>query len=468
MAGKPAKLGGPEGPTAKRGAVFPLEPTRVYPVLVRGEGCWVWDADGKRYLDAVAGIAVVNVGHGRARVADAIRRQAATLAYCISNTFANAPANALADKLAALTPGDLDRFQFTSGGSEATEVAIKLARQYHLARGNAGKHLVVGRWQSYHGATIGALSAGGMPGRRAKFQPLLLDFPHAAPNYCYRCPFAKEYPSCQMACARDLEQVILRAGPERVAAFIAEPVVGSAGGAIPPQPEYFPIVREICDRYDVLLIVDEVITGLGRTGRTFGIDHWGVVPDFMTMAKGLGGGYAPIGAVAISDRVAETFRARGIAFDHLLTYAANPLVAAAACEVLDILAEERLVERAASLAGPFFERGRRLLSHPTVGDVRGLGLLMGVELVRDRTTRQPFPPGANAAAVVASEALRRGLVIYPGSGTADGVVGDHFMICPPLTIEEAQLDLLFELLDDSLHAAEARLLAGAEVPPAAS
>jgi adenosylmethionine-8-amino-7-oxononanoate aminotransferase len=417
----------------------------------------VWDAEGKRYLDAVAGIAVVNVGHGRARVADAVRRQAATLSYCISNIFANEPAAALAEKLAALTPGDLDHFQFTSGGSEATEVAIKLARQYHLARGNDAKHLVIGRWQSYHGATVASLSVGGMPSRRAKFEPLLLDVPHAAPNYCYRCPFGKEYPSCEMACAHDLEQVIRRAGPERVMAFIAEPVVGSAGGAIPARPEYFGVVREICDRYDILFIADEVITGLGRTGRNFAIEHWGVAPDLITMAKGLGGGYVPVGAVAMSGRVADAFRSRGLAFDHLFTYAANPLAAAAACEVLDILVEERLVERAASLADGFFARGRRLLAHPIVGDVRGLGLLMGVELVRDRATKEPFPTGAKVAALVAGEALRRGLVIYPGSGTADGVSGDHFLICPPLTIEEAQLDLLFDLLDESLLAAEGRL-----------
>ena len=451
-----------------RGTVFPLDPTRSYPVLVRGEGSWVWDETGKRYLDAVAGIAVVNVGHGRARVAEAVRRQAGTLAYCVSNIFANQPAIALAEKLARLTPGDLNQFQFTSGGSEATEVAIKLARQYHLARGNEGKHLVIARWQSYHGATLGALSATGMPSRREKFAPLLLDFPHAAPNYCYRCPFGKEYPSCEMACAHDLEQVIQRTGPDRVAAFIAEPVVGAAAGAIVPRPEYFPIVREICDRYDVLFIADEVITGLGRTGRNFGMDHWGVVPDLLTMAKGLSGGYAPLGAVAISDRVADVFRSRGVAFDHILTFAGNPLSAAAACEVLDILVEERLVERAASLSEGFFARGRRLLEHPVVGDVRGLGLLMGVELVRDRQTKEPFPPEWKVAGLVAAEALSRGLVLYPSSGTADGVSGDHFLICPPLTIEEQELDLLFEILGESLAAAQRKLVAnGAERAAAA-
>lgn len=405
---------------------------------------------------------MVNVGHGRTRVADALRRQAATLAYCVSNVFANQPALELAGRLAQLTPGDLNNFQFTSGGSEATEVAIKLARQYHLARGNESKHLVIARWQSYHGATLGALSATGMISRRAKFKPLLLDFPHAAPNNCYRCPFGKEYPTCEMACANDLEQVILRTGPERVAAFIAEPVVGSAGGAIPPRPEYFPIIREICDRYDVLFIADEVITGLGRTGRNFGIDHWGVVPDLMTMAKGLSGGYAPLGAVAISDRVASEFREKRVAFDHILTYGANPLATAAACEVLEILVEEGLVERAARLSEGFLARGKRLLAHAIVGDVRGVGLLMGVELVRDRATKEPFPPDARAAAVVAGEALRRGLVLYPSSGTADGVAGDHFLICPPLTIGEAELDLLFEILDESVAAAELRLKVRAE------
>ncbi len=446
-------------PAIAGGSVFPLDPTRSYPVLVRGEGVWVEDETGKRYLDAVAGIAVVNVGHGRARVAEAMRRQAATLAYCISNIFANEPARDLADRLGRLTPGDLKHFQFTSGGSEATEVAIKLARQYHLERGRPDKHVVIGRQQSYHGATLGALSVGGMPARRKKFEPLLLDFPRMAPNYCYRCPFGKTYPGCELECARDLEDVIRRTGADRVAAFIAEPVVGAACGATVPPREYFPIVREVCDRYDVLFIADEVITGLGRTGRNFAIEHWGVTPDLLTMAKGLSGGYAPLGAVAISDKVADVFRAGGAAFDHIFTYGANPLAAAAGCEVLDILVEERLVERAAGLSEGFFARGRRLLDHPIVGDVRGLGLLMGVELVRDPETRLPFPPERKAAAVVAAEALRRGLVLYPSSGTADGVAGDHFLVCPPLTITESELDLLFAILDTSLAAAEARLAA---------
>jgi adenosylmethionine-8-amino-7-oxononanoate aminotransferase len=448
--------------TIERGSIFPLDYARDYPVLVRGEGSWVWDERGKRYLDAVAGMGVVTVGHGSRRVAEAVGHQASTLAFCISNIFSNERAAALAAKLGRLTPGDLNHFQFTSGGSEATEVAIKLARQYHLERGRDGKHLVIARWQSYHGATLGALSATGMPGRRRRFEPLLLDFPHIAPNYCYRCPFGESYPSCGMACALDLEQAIRRAGPDRVAAFIAEPVVGAAAGATVPPPEYFPIVREICDRHDVLFIADEVITGVGRTGRNFGIEHWGVVPDLMTMAKGLSGGYAPLGAVAISDRIADVFRSRRVAFDHILTYAANPLAAAAACEVLDIVVEECLVERAARLSEPFFARGRRLLAHPIVGDVRGLGLLMGVELVRDPKTKAPFPPEQKVAALVAGEALRRGLVLYPGTGTADGTAGDHFLICPPLTIEEAHLDLLFELLDESLTAAERQLGAYAE------
>ena len=443
--------------TDSTGAVLPLNPIQHYPTLVRGEGVNVWDDTGKQYIDAIAGIACVNIGHGRQRVADAMARQAGQLAFCISNIFANQPAKDLSERVARITPGDLNHFQFTSGGSEAVEVAIKLARQYHVERGKVDKSLVIGRRHCYHGATLGALSATGMVPRREKYLPILLDFPHIDPNYCYRCPYGKEYPGCDMDCATELEAAINRVGPAKVSAFIAEPIVGSSMGGVVPPDEYFPIIREICDRYDVLLIADEVIDGFGRTGKNFAIEHFGVVPDLMTMAKGLTGGYAPMGAVAISQRVADVFLSKPAPVEHIFTYAANPLCSAVACEVQDIMVEEDLTNRATRMSGVFFDHGRRLLEHRIVGDVRGRGLLMGVELVRDATTHEPFSPSVGLNARLARAALDEGVVIYRGGGNIDGKRGDHFFVAPPLTISENEIAETFRRIDAAISRMEDEL-----------
>jgi adenosylmethionine-8-amino-7-oxononanoate aminotransferase len=447
--------------THRDGQTFPggLTPAQIAqtPVLVRGEGVYVYDRAGKRYLDAIAGIAVVSVGHGRTEVAEAMARQARELAYCMANVFANEPSQALARRVAALAPGDLNQVFFTSGGSEAVETAIKLARQYHLETGQPERYLVIARRQSYHGATLGALSATGMAGRRAKYLPLLLDFPHIAPAYCYRCPFNKTYPGCDLDCAQELEETIRRVGPERVSAFIAEPVVGAAGGATAPPAEYFPRVREICSRYGVLFIADEVITGMGRTGKNFGIEHWGVAPDMMTLAKSLSGGYSPLGAVVASDKIRQAFQEKGSAFDHIFTYAANPLSTATALAVLDIIVKEDLVNRAARMGQVLFREAGALLEHPIVGDVRGKGLLLGVELVQDKATKATFPVEWKVNKRLAAMALERGLVIYPGSGCADGARGDHFLICPPYVIHEKEIDELVGALDASLARLEQEL-----------
>jgi adenosylmethionine-8-amino-7-oxononanoate aminotransferase len=448
--------------THSAGQVFPgeLTPDEIaqLPVLVRGDGVHVFDQEGRRYLDAIAGIAVVNVGYGRSEVVQAMAAQAQKLPYCISNLFANEPSRELARRLTELTPGDLNQVHFVSGGSEAVETAIKLARQVHLENGQMQRYLVIARRQSYHGATLGALSATGMGPRRAPYLPLLLDFPHIAPAYCYRCPFDREYPGCDLACAHELEEAILRAGPERVSAFIAEPVVGSACGATVPPLEYFPLIREICSRYGVLFIADEVITGFGRTGRHFGISHWDVVPDMMVVAKGLSGGYAPLGAVVASERIRHVFDASDGAFEHIFTYAANPLSTATALAVLDIYVREGLASRAARMGDLLFQKAEALGDHPIVGDVRGLGLLLGMELVMDKETKRPFPPEVRASRRLAAKALARGLVIYPGGGSVDGAQGDHFLICPPLIIREPEIDDLVGMLDEALAELEQELL----------
>ncbi len=449
--------------THKTGIVFPgeLTPDQISqaPVLVRGEGVYVFDESGKKYLDAISGIAVTSIGYGREQVVKAMEKQAKELPYCISNIFVNQPSKALAEKLAELTPGDLNQIHFVSGGSEAVETAIKLARQYHLENGQSDRYLVIARHQSYHGATLGALSATGMIGRRDKYLPLLLDFPHIAQPYCFRCPYDQKYPGCDLACARELEQAILKAGQDRVSAFIAEPIAGSAAGATIPPPEYFPIIREICSRYGILFIADEVITGLGRTGKNFGIDHWDVVPDMLVIAKSLGGGYTPLGAVVASDRIGQAFEAKGSSFEHIFTYASNPLSTATSLAVLDILVKEDLINRSAQMGKILFRKvGALQKKHGTIGDVRGKGLLLGIELVQDQKTNKPFSADLKVSKQLGSIALKNGLVIYPGAGSIDGVQGNHFLICPPLIISEEEIDEIVEKLDASLSRLEQKLL----------
>jgi adenosylmethionine-8-amino-7-oxononanoate aminotransferase len=297
-----------------------------------------------------------------------------------------------------------------------------------------------------------------MEKRREKYIPLLLDFPHISPAYCYRCPFNKEYPDCSLECAQELNDKILSVGPEKISAFIAEPVVGSACGATVPPPEYFPLVREICDRHGVLFIADEIITGLGRTGKNFGIDHWGIVPDMMTAAKSLSGGYSPLGAVILKDSIRQVFEEKSSAFEHIFTYGSNPLSTATARAVLDVIAKENLVHRSEQMGAFLFQKAESLLNHPIVGDLRGKGLLMGVELVQSQEKKTPFPAELRVSKRLASIALSKGLVIYPGGGCADGKKGDHFLICPPLTIREAECDTIIGKLDESLSVLERQLL----------
>jgi adenosylmethionine-8-amino-7-oxononanoate aminotransferase len=411
-------------------------------IATRGEGCYIYDAEGRRYLDGAAGFVVSNLGHGNAEVADVMAAQARTLALAPYSVFVNEPALRLAARLARYTPGDLDYAAFTSGGSEAVEVAVKLARQYWLEVGRPEKWKIVGRWQSYHGNTLGTLSVGGNRGRRRPYQPLLVDLPKIPPCYPYRCwsdvPAAEWGPRGADA----LEAAILEAGPETVAAFIAEPVVGATLGAAPAPPGYFQRIRAICDRYDVLFIADEVMTGFGRTGRRFGVDHWDVVPDLMAVAKGITAGYAPLGAALCTARIYEAFQPpRGSGqFVNLFTYGANPLCCAVGDTVLRLTEEQDLAGRAARVGAYLQARLAPLADSPLVGDVRGLGLMLGLEFVQDKATKEPFPPSQRVAARVAEAALVRGLFVYPGAGTVDGERGDHLMAAPPLIITEAECD----------------------------
>lgn len=426
---------------------------RTYPTVVRGDGVYLYDADDKRYLDGSGGsAAVTSIGHGVAEVADAIARQARTLAYAPTHAFTTEAIEDCARLIVEeFAPPGLERVWFVSGGSEAVENAVKMALQFHRERGEGTRQIVVGRWSSFHGATLGGLGYGGNAGRRRSYTGNLPHAEHIAPCFPYRCTANGACPPCDLSCARQLERTIRQVGPENVAAFIAEPVVGATLGAVAAAPGYFQEIREVCDRHGVIFIADEVMTGFGRTGRNFALDHWGVVPDLLACAKGISGGYAPLGAVLAKPEFVGEVRRRGKSFVIGHTASGNPLSCAAGAAVLRYVRDHDLVRNAAEVGAYFLERLRELAArHPMIGDVRGLGLLLGIELVRDRATKEPFPPAWQVAKRIGAATLERGLVSYPGTGTVDGAMGDHLLYAPPLTITREQVDELVGILDESL------------------
>ena len=357
----------------------------------RGEGCWLYGDDGRAWLDACAGVHVVSIGHGVPEIAEAMQAQARKVAFTYSR-FLTEPQVELADRIAALTPGDLNRVFFVSGGSEATESAMKIARKYHLETGNPGKHKIVSRWQSWHGNTVGALSMSGRSSWRSDYEPYLLDFPHIRPCYPYRCPYCRD--ECALTCAEDLERVILQEGADTIAAFIAEPVLGTSCAGLTPPPDYFRAIREICDRHDVLMIVDEVVTGFGRTGVDFGIQHFDVVPDILATGKGLSSGYTPIAATVVSDRIYDAIYERQDHYVHGHTYGGNPLSCAVALAVQDYVAAHDLVDRCRRMGDLMLQCLEPLLDNPIVGAVRGKGLLTGGGVRRRQADAGALPPGA--------------------------------------------------------------------------
>jgi adenosylmethionine-8-amino-7-oxononanoate aminotransferase len=423
------------------------------PQIVRGQGVWLWDADGRRYLDGIGGIHVVSIGHGVAEVGEAMARQASRVAFAFNTHFTTEPQERLAERVVAMAPPGLTRAYFVSGGSEATEVALQFARQYHLARGRPSKWRAIGRWHSYHGSSVGAMSVTGHSGRRRDYAPYLLDFPHIAPPCGRSCRLGRAEPSACLACADELAVTIEREGADTIAAFFAEPIVGTTAGALVPPPGYYERVREICDRYDVLFVADEVITGFGRTGRTFGIEHWRATPDLITSAKGLSSGYAPIGAVVVHGRVAEAL-AQGRPDGYFVgyTYSGNPVSCAAALAVQDYLARHRLIERCARIGGYLRARLETLRRHRHVGEVRGRGLLLGLDLVADQATAAPSPRAARLQERVVAAALERGLALIGGTGRGYGPDGDHLLVTPPFVITEAECDQLVDALDGALAA----------------
>ncbi len=431
--------------------------TATAPRVVRAEGVWIETEDGRRYLDGSAGALVSSIGHGVREVVEAQARQAGMAAYVHGTQFSVASQEELAARLAAFAPADLDRVYPVSGGSEANETAIKFARQVHLERGAPEKHLVIGRDTSYHGNTLGALAVSGHAPRRRPYRLLLKEQPHIPAAYCYRCPFGLAYPSCGVRCAQALEEAIVRTGPQYIAAFIAEPVVGAAGGALVPPPEYFDIIRQVCDRYDVLFVADEVMTGIGRTGRNFAVDHWGVTPDVITTGKGVSGGYAPLAAMIVREPHFQAIAEGSGTFVHGFTYGGHPSSCAAGAAVLEYVQVHGLVAHAAAMGELLMERLQPLRERRIVGDLRGLGLMRGVEFVRDRETKEPFARGLRVAERVGEAAFARELIVYPGSGNADGVNGDQILIGPPLVISATEVQILAARLIDAVDAVIADL-----------
>jgi adenosylmethionine-8-amino-7-oxononanoate aminotransferase len=433
--------------------VFHRDPRLKYPVAVRGEGAYLIDRDGKRYLDASGGAAVSCLGHSDAAVIQAIQRQLEKLPFAHTSFFTNEPMEELADALIARAPKSFDKVYFVSGGSEAIEAALKLARQYFVEKGEPQRAHVIGRRQSYHGNTLGALAVGGNAWRRKQFEPLLVKTTHVSPCYAYRGKNPGESDAAYVErLARELEAQFQ---DKSVIAFVAETVAGATIGAVPPVPGYFKRVRELCDRYGVLLILDEVMCGMGRCGTLWTFEQEGIVPDLVAIAKGLGAGYQPIGALLVSKDIADTIQRGTGFFQHGHTYIGHAAACAGALAVQKRLHEDGVLKKVAPLGAALERRLKEALGeHPYVGDIRGRGLFWGVEIVEERATKKPFDPKLRMHARLKRKALAAGLMCYPMGGAIDGVQGDHILLAPPFILDESQLDELVDKLGTAISTLE--------------
>ena len=432
------------------------------PVVSHGEGVWLVDEAGRRYLDGSSGAVVTSLGHSNREIASALQKQAMLVAFAHRTQFRNRPAEELAAALVDLVSPPLARAALLSSGSEANELAIKLAVRFWQKQGQPRKHGIISRWTSYHGSTLGALSATGHPARRRPFADLLHPFPRVSPPYCLRCPVGASPENCAEACLEDLEVAIQREGPEQLAAFIAEPVVGAAAGVLVPPSGYHERVRELCDQYELLWIADEVMSGCGRTGRWLAVEHWDTVPDLVTLGKGLTGGYAPLSAVLCTSKVAAALGSDELGAAAAHTYTNTPLPAAVGLAALEVMKRQDLVARASTLGVVLHEALVSLSQEiEIIGDVRGLGLLQGVELVADRQTLEPFDPKLRVTARLVEAARHRGLFVYPAALGINGQAGDAIVVAPPLIISETDIGELVTrlreaLLDVSVDLNEAR------------
>ncbi|MER8405896.1 aspartate aminotransferase family protein [Mesorhizobium sp. M1307] len=425
------------------------------PVAIRGQGIELFDAEGKSYIDASGGAAVSCLGHGHPDVIAALHTQLDRIAYAHTSFFTTEVAERLADRLVEDAPKGLDHVYLVSGGSEAVEAALKMARQYFVEKGEPQRRHLIARRQSYHGNTLGALATGGNEWRRAQFSPLLIETHHIDPCYAYRYQKHGESDEAYAArAAQQLEDKILELGPDEVIAFVAEPVVGATLGAVPPVADYFKHIRAICDRYGVLLILDEVMCGMGRTGTLHACEQDGIAPDLLTIAKGLGGGYQPIGAVLLGRHIFDAFAQGSGFFQHGHTYMGHPMAAAAGLAVQEVIRRDGLLDNVSAMGAQLVERlHQRFDNHHHVGDIRGRGLFRGIELVVDRASKEPFDQRLELNARIKREAMARGLMIYPMAGTIDGVRGVHVLVAPPFIISKQDIDRIVERLGEAIDAA---------------
>ncbi len=438
-----------------QGNVFYRKMSRNYPCITRGEGIYLYDEKGKRFLDGSGGAIVVNIGHGQKEIAQKAMEQMAQAGFVHGTQFTTRAMEEYAEALAGVLPKGIDKIYFLSGGSESIEAAIKMARQYHFDSGEAQRWRVASRWNSYHGNTLGALSLTGRTGSRKPYLPLLVNFPHFPPPYCYRCPFGLSYPQCGLECAKALEKMIQMEGPETISAVILEPVGGATIGALVPPEGYLALIKEICQRYGLLYIDDEVMAGMGRTGRWFALEHWGVSPDILVLGKGMSSGYFPLSAVATREDVAERLKEKGGGFVHGHTYSHHPVACAVGLAVLRFLQRNQLVDRCRERGNYLMKKLEDLKAFSAiVGDVRGKGLMTAIEFVKDKTTKQPFARSSKVTEKIIDTAFANGLVLYPGTGFVDGVNGDMVMVGPPFIIEEKEIDEILQILKATLSQVE--------------
>jgi adenosylmethionine-8-amino-7-oxononanoate aminotransferase len=432
------------------GFVFYRNLHRTFPLIKSGRGAFLYDTEGKRYLDGSGGAAVVTIGHGVGEIGDAMARQAGQVGYLSGTQFSHVPVERLAERIADVLPFPGGKVFFLTSGSEAVEAAVKLARQYWVEKGRPQKYRIISRSPSYHGNTLAALSISDRKHYQETFRPLLIESHKIPAPYCYRCHWEKEYPACRMTCARELQRAIKKLGPETVSAFITEVVGGSSTGAAVPPPEYFEIVREICDRHDVLLVADEVMTGAGRTGKWLASHHFNLVPDIVVMGKGLTSGYFPLSAVAAKRELVEAIFKRGHNYLHAQTFAHHAVGCAAGLATLDYLDRHDLVAACARSGPALLEKLSGLRSHPHVGDIRGKGLLIGIEFVKDKKTKTPFPRKQRYVERFLAKALEKGLVLWPNVGHSDGTNGDLVMVAPPFVIKTKEISLISEKIGSAL------------------
>ncbi|MCJ7699685.1 aminotransferase class III-fold pyridoxal phosphate-dependent enzyme [Candidatus Bathyarchaeota archaeon] len=429
-----------------KGHIFYRKLGRIYPLITHGEGIYLYDEKGKRYIDGSGGALVVNIGHGQEEIFQRMADQMGKVGYVHGTQFTTQSIEEYAEALGEILPKGLEKIYFLSGGSEAVEAAIKLARQYYLESGQSQRWRVVARWHSYHGNTLGALSLTGRVGARRPYLPLLTDFPHFPPPYCYRCPFSLTYPECDFECAKTLENVLQMEGPETISAVILEPIIGATIGAVVPPDGYLSSIKRTCEHYGILLIDDEVMTGMGRTGRWFAVEHWDVLPDIMVLGKGMSGGYFPLSAMITRGEFVDRLKEKTGGFVHGHTFSHHPVACAVGLAVLRFIQKQDLLQNCQKQGDYLIKRLEGFKDFPFVGDVRGKGLMTAIEFVKDQKTKDPFPRSAKFTEKVIDLAFENGLVLYPGTGFVDGVNGDMVMVGPPLIIQESQIDEIIEIL----------------------